>query len=268
MSTATPSANARVAAVAGARLGRLPAAVVVAIAAAWLAALAAQLAGAASLLHHDALIEDGPPLWVAVPAFLLAWQVMIAAMMLPSSLPLVRLFAAASKNQPRPDVAMAGFLGGYAVVWSAFGALAFAFDLGVHAAVDSSGWLHRHEWLLGGSVLALAGAFQFTSLKDACLDKCRHPGQFMIRFYERGFGGGFRLGARHGAFCVGCCWALMLVMFAAGVASLLWMALLTALMVHEKTRPAGHRTVPVTGLTLLATASIVLVASAGANGAL
>jgi predicted metal-binding membrane protein len=201
-------------------------------------------------------------------AFVLAWQVMIAAMMLPSSLPLVRLFAKASAGQPRPGAAMAGLLGGYALVWSAFGALALAFDLGVHAAVDASPWLHDHEWLIGGSVLVLAGAFQFTSLKDACLDKCRHPGQFMIRFYERGTSGGFRFGARHGLFCVGCCWALMLVMFAVGVASLVWMALLTALMVHEKTQPAGRRTVPVTGVALLAMASIVLLASAHANGAL
>ena len=107
--------------------------------------------------------------------------------------------------------------------------------------MNSSPWLERHDWWIGGSVLALAGAFQFTSLKDACLDKCRHPGQFIMRYYERGVGGGLRLGMRHGAFCVGCCWALMLVMFAAGVASLLWMALLTAVMIHEKTRPAGAR---------------------------
>jgi predicted metal-binding membrane protein len=236
--------------------------VVGAIALAWLVALAAQAAGAASLLHHDALISDGPPVWVALPLFLVAWQVMIATMMLPSSLPLVRMFAAASARQPRPGAAMAGFLGGYALVWSAFGALAFLFDVGVHAAVDSSSWLHDHEWLLGGSVLALAGAFQFTKLKDACLDKCRHPGQFMIRFYERGTAGGFRMGARHGAFCLGCCWALMLVMFAVGVASLAWMAVLTALMVWEKTRPSGARSVPVTGVALLGAASIVLMYSA------
>ena len=168
-------------------------------------------------------------------------------MMLPSSLPLVRLFAAASAGQPRPGAAMAGFLGGYALVWSVFGALAFLFDVGVHAAVDSSPWLGDHDWLLGGSVLALAGAFQFTKLKDACLDKCRHPGHFLIRFYERGTAGGFRLGARHGVFCLGCCWALMLVMFSVGVASLGWMAVLTALMVYEKTQPSGARSVPVTG---------------------
>ena len=235
---------------------------VVAIALAWLVALAAQAAGAASLLHHDTLVADGPPVWIALGVFLVAWQVMIAAMMLPSSLPLVRMFAAASAGQPRPGAAMGGFLGGYALVWSVFGALAFLFDVGVHAAIDSSSWLHDNEWLLGGSVLALAGAFQFTKLKDACLERCRHPGQFLIRFYERGTGGGFRLGARHGAFCLGCCWALMLVMFAVGVASLAWMAVLTGLMVWEKTRPSGARSVPVTGVALLGAASIVLMYSA------
>ncbi len=107
-------------------------------------------------------------------------------------------------------------------------------------------------------MLALAGAFQFTPLKDACLDKCRHPAQFLTRHYRRGTAGAFLLGVRHGAFCLGCCWALMLVLFAAGMASLLWMAALTALMVHEKTRPNGARAVPVSGVALLAAASVVL----------
>jgi predicted metal-binding membrane protein len=204
---------------------------------------------------------------VAALLFLLAWQVMIAAMMLPSSLPLVRLFAVATVRAPHRSRAMAGFLGGYALVWSAFGAVAFGLDAGLHAAVDASPWLHDREWAIGGSVLALAGAFQFTSMKDACLVKCRHPAQFMTRHYRRGAAGGFQLGARHGAFCVGCCWALMLVMFAAGVASLPWMALLTALMVHEKTRPSGRRAVPVTGIALLGMASVVLLYSGVAAGA-
>jgi predicted metal-binding membrane protein len=264
----TPALTAKISAAASARVGRVPVAVVVAIVLAWAVAIAAQAGGVARYVHHDALLEDGPPLWLELVAFLLAWQLMIAAMMLPSSLPLVRLFAAASAGQPRPGTAMAGLLGGYAIVWSAFGALALGFDLAVHHGVDSIGWLHENEWLIGGSVLAVAGAFQFTKLKDACLDKCRHPGQFMVRYYERGTGGGFRLGARHGAFCVGCCWALMLVMFAAGVGSLIWMALLTALMVHEKTRPAGQRAVPLTGLTLLALSSVVLLYSGYAAGAL
>jgi predicted metal-binding membrane protein len=245
----------------------LPRPVLLGIAAAWAAAITAQLAGAAALVHHDSLLAGGgPPLVVAALASLIAWQVMIAAMMLPSSLPLVRLYARASARAPQRRRAMAAFLGGYALVWSAFGTLAFGADAALHAAVNSSPWLASHDWWIGGSVLALAGAFQFTSLKDACLDKCRHPAQFMMRFYERGIGGGVRLGMRHGAFCVGCCWALMLVMFAAGVASLIWMALLTAVMIHEKTRPAGARAVPVTGVALLGAASVVLAYSAYASG--
>jgi predicted metal-binding membrane protein len=240
----------------------IPLVVVAAIAGAWVLAIAVQVIDAESRLHHDVLIDGGPPLWVALPVFLIAWQVMVAAMMLPSSLPLVRLFAAASAAQPRPGAALAGLLGGYALLWSAFGVLAFLFDVGVHAAVDSSSWLHDHEWLLGGSVLVLAGAFQFTKLKDACLDQCRHPGQFLVRFYERGTAGAFRLGTRHGVYCVGCCWALMLVTFAVGIANLAWMAALTALMVHEKTRPLGARSVPVTGVALLGAASILFFYSA------
>jgi predicted metal-binding membrane protein len=242
--------------------------VLAAISLAWALALASELTGVAPLLNHDALIERGPGAAAGLVLFLLAWQVMIAAMMLPSSLPLLRLFSRASAGQPRPRVAMAGFLAGYALVWSGFGALAFGFDVGVHAAVDANAWVRAHDWVLGGAVLALAGAFQFTSLKDACLDRCRHPGQFLLRFYERGTAGGLRLGARHGAFCVGCCWALMLVMFAAGVASLVWMAVLTAIMVHEKARPAGRRAVPVTGVALLAMASVVFLYSAYESGAL
>jgi predicted metal-binding membrane protein len=92
--------------------------------AAWAVALAAQATGAATLLHHDVLIEDGPGAAAGFALFILAWQVMIAAMMLPSSLPLVRLFSRTSAGQPRPRAAMAGFLGGYALVWSGFGALA------------------------------------------------------------------------------------------------------------------------------------------------
>ncbi len=205
---------------------------------------------------------------LATLLFLLAWQVMIAAMMLPSSLPLLGLYATATARTPARERSMAAFIGGYAVVWSAFGLLAFAFDAGLHAAVDSSPWLEQRSWAIGGSVLVLAGLFQFTALKDACLDKCRHPAQFLTRHYRRGPAAGFELGARHGAFCVGCCWALMLVLFAAGMTSLLWMAALTALMIHEKTRPSGARAVPLTGVALLAAASVVLAYGAATSGSL
>jgi predicted metal-binding membrane protein len=181
---------------------------------------------------------------------------------------MVRMFETATAHVPHRRRTVAAFLGGYAAVWSAFGLLAFAGDAALHQGVDSWAWLSDHDWAIAPSVLLLAGAFQFSSLKDACLRACRHPASFMRRHYRRGASGGFALGARHGLFCVGCCWALMLVMFAAGVASLIWMAALTALMVHEKTRPSGARTVPLTGAVLLAAGSTLMLWAAYGNGAL
>ena len=135
--------------------------------------------------------------------------------------------------------------------------------------MDSTPWLAAHPYVIGGSVLLLAGGFQFSELKERCLSQCRHPGAFLMKHYRRrGEGAAFAYGWKHGAFCLGCCWALMLVMFALGVGSLIWMALLTALMVHEKTRPAGRRGVPLTGVTLLALSSIVLLYSGYAAGAI
>ena len=232
--------------------------VVAAIAGAWALAVIAEIGGRGTALHHDALIEGTLPYGFALMLFLVAWQAMIVAMMVPSSLPLMRLFASAATGQPRPRIAIAAFLGGYALVWSAFGLLAFVGDTMVHATVDRTPWLQRHEWLIAGGTLALAGAFQFSALKDRCLEVCRHPGAFLLRHYERGLPAAFALGRRHGLFCLGCCWALMLLMFAAGVANLWWMAGLTALMLYEKTGRGGRRAVPVAGITLLACTALVL----------
>ena len=248
-------------------LGGVASPILIGIGAAWVAAVAAEASGSAGALHHDTLLEGGPGFGPALLLFLLAWQVMVGAMMLPSSLPLVRMYAAASAGAPARSRSLAAFLGGYALVWAAFGALAFAGDAALHAGVAASPWLATHDWAIAPSVLLLAGAFQFSSLKDACLRACRHPASFLHRHYRRGPRGGFVLGLRHAAFCVGCCWALMLVMFAAGAANLIWMAALTALMVHEKTRPTGARTVPLTGVVLLAAGSTLLLWAAYANGA-
>jgi predicted metal-binding membrane protein len=256
------------AALARPRPAGVPAPVLAAVAVAWAAAVAAEASGIAGSLHHDSLLEGGPAFGPALLLFLVAWQVMVAAMMLPSSLPLVRMYAAASAGVPDRTRALAAFLGAYALVWSLFGLVAFGGDALLHAGVAASPWLAANDWAIAPSVLLLAGAFQFSSLKDACLRACRHPASFLRRHYRRGAGGGFALGARHGMFCVGCCWALMLVMFAAGAASLVWMAALTALMVHEKTRPSGAQTVPLTGAVLLAAGSTLMLWAAYANGAI
>jgi predicted metal-binding membrane protein len=209
------------------------------VAGAWLLALGAEVTGRGSLLNHDQLIHGGLPRPVAFVLFLVAWQAMIAAMMLPSALPLIRLFNRASAAQPRAHAVRAAFLASYVLVWTIFGGAAFLFDTVVHATVDASPWLLAHGYLIGGGTLIVAGAFQFSSLKEACLRQCRNPGAFLLRHYRRGVRRAFVTGLWHGVFCLGCCWALMLVAFGAGVANLVWMAGLTLLMALEKRAAYG-----------------------------
>jgi predicted metal-binding membrane protein len=246
-------ANGGMRRVAGIRL------IVAAIALSWIFAITAEATGTGEQLHHGPLIEGSLPVWAGILLFLLAWQSMTASMMLPSSLPLVRLFFAAAQGQPRPASAKSAFIAGYVAVWSAFGALAFLFDVGVHRFVDSTPWLEARPWLIAGPTLILGGAFQFSSLKQACLKQCRHPAAFLMPRYRRGAKAAFRLGRQHGTFCLGCCWALMLVGFAAGVANLWWMAALTALMVAEKTAPRGDRIVAPAGILLLVFGALVTI---------
>jgi predicted metal-binding membrane protein len=230
-----------------------------AIGLAWTLAVVAEVTGGHSALHHGPLIEGRLPVWAALIVFLVAWQVMIAAMMLPSSLTLVSLFFRAVSSQPGALQAKAAFLAGYGAIWSAYGALAFGGDVALHRAVAGWPWLDRRPWLLGGVVLMLAGAFQFSELKQRCLKVCRHPGVYLLRHYGRGTGKAFRIGAGHGLFCLGCCWALMLVSFAVGVANLPWMAVLTAVMVFEKTGRGAERGVAPIGIAFLALGALMIV---------
>jgi predicted metal-binding membrane protein len=241
----------------------LPPAIPLAIALCWSAIVAAQLAGAAEIVHHDGLIEAGLPLSMALLLFGLSWQTMVVAMMLPTSLPMIRLFRMTSGAQPAQGRVLTAFLTGYALVGMVFGFVALGGDVMLHRFEDSSGWLSARPWLLPASALALAGMFQFTSLKDRCLRECRHPGPFLLRHYRRGPGAALELGLRHGLFCLGCCWALMLLMFAVGVANLTWMAVLTALMVYEKTGRLGQWVARYAGATFLFMALVVALTRSG-----
>jgi predicted metal-binding membrane protein len=231
----------------------------VVIAAAWGLALLAEGTGHGRQFHHDSLIEGGLNPWAALGLFLVSWQAMIAAMMLPSSLPMIRLFRRISTDQPHRGTARASFLAGYFAVWTLFGLIALAGDMVIHRLVHASPWLDAHTWLIAAGVLIGAGIFQFTPLKDACLKACRNPGAYLLAHYRRGIGEGFSLGRDHGLFCLGCCWALMLVSFAAGVANLAWMAVMTLIMVFEKTGPRGDRGVIPIGAALIALGCLVLV---------
>jgi predicted metal-binding membrane protein len=246
---------------------RISTTVPVAVAAAWAVALVAQTTGNAGLLHvHDHgsdgslplwLVVLTPPFWVTAVVFLVAWQVMVAAMMLPSSLPMIRLFSQAASRQEQPGRVLLAFLGGYGVMWAAVGAAAFAADVALHRAGDALPSVAGRPWIVPAAALVLAGAFQFTGLKDKCLEQCRHPGPFLIRHYRRGVRGGFDLGRRHGLFCIGCCWALMTLMLAVGLASLVWMGALGAAMYYERVGRHGRRLTPVLGVALIAWGIVV-----------
>ncbi|MGH2697843.1 MAG: DUF2182 domain-containing protein [Actinomycetota bacterium] len=244
---------------ASSRAAPLPRIIPGAIGLAWFVAVAAEVSGGSSLAHHDTLLEGGLPWGAALALFILAWQLMIVAMMLPSSLPLIRMFVAAAADQPRPRAVVGFFLGAYALVWGAFGLIAFAGDAILHRVVEANPRLDANAWVVSAGVLALAGAFQFSSLKDRCLRECRHPGVFLLQHYRRGTRNALRLGIRHGLFCLGCCWALMLVSFAVGVANLWWMAVLTALMVYEKTGRKSAEVTTAAGAALLAMGATVAV---------
>jgi predicted metal-binding membrane protein len=199
---------------------------------------------------------------VMLPLLLYAggWLLMTAAMMLPTALPLFRLFE--RMVQPRRDYAvlLALLLAGYLVVWAGFGIAAHGLDALVHAGVLRSEWLMLNGWALGAAVLALAGLFQFSRLKYRCLDKCRAPFGFIAERWHGPHPGksAWRLGIDHGLYCVGCCWALMLLMFLVGTGNVGWMLGLGALMAIEKNMPWGRHLSRPLGGALLAAAGFVV----------
>ena len=220
------------------------------IAAAWVVSAWAELSGAAAQFHHHALYESGRPFWLSAVLVLCSWQVMTAAMMLPSSLPFIRMYRAAASNAPEFPRALALFLTAYFGVWTAFALAAFTGDMQVHRLVETWPWLASHPQIIAAGTLALAAIYQLTPLKDACLKACRHPGLYLVSHYRRGALNGLRLGLGHALFCLGCCWALMLVMFAAGVAHLAWMGVLAVIMLVEKAALHGERLVAPIGAAL------------------
>jgi predicted metal-binding membrane protein len=193
----------------------------------------------------------------------LAWVLMIAAMMLPTTWPLLAMFRKVTASRPERDRLVAWVVAGFFLVWLVFGTLAHAADLALRAFAQRSGWLALNGWIVGALVLAGAGAFQFSALKYRCLDACHAPFGFVASRWhgispERD---AFRIGVDHGVFCVGCCWALMLVMFVVGLGSIGWMLALAAVMAAEKNLPWGRRLRTPLGIGLLAWSGALVVAN-------
>ena len=197
-----------------------------------------------------------------VPALIYAggWLLMSTAMMLPTALPLLAIFERLTARRADRGTLMGLVVAGYLIVWGGFGVLAHLADTGLHALVHAVPWLLANGWIVGAAVLALAGAFQFSALKYHCLDKCRTPFSFVHEHWRarnpkwESLG----LGLDHGLFCVGCCWAVMLIMFVVGMGSVGWMLLLGALMAIEKNAPWGRRISAPLGAALIVWSGLVV----------
>ena len=178
----------------------------------------------------------------ALGFFLVTWVVMMGAMMFPSTAPMVLVYdrlrvKRRELGKPTSQAGTALFVGGYLVSWAGFGLLGWAlFEVLRGLSIDALGWDHAGRYVAGGVVL-LAAVYELTPLKHACLRRCRSPFSFLFDTWKDGPLGALRLGLEHGAWCVGCCWALMAALFALGVMSIAWMAFVAAVIAAEKLLP-------------------------------
>jgi predicted metal-binding membrane protein len=188
---------------------------------------------------------------------------MLVAMMLPTSLPLVTLFRRLVRQRSNHTRLVVLLMAGYLGIWTLFGVIVLIGDLGLHQALEGIEWfewLEDNAWALGGPTLVLAGLYQFTPLKYHCLDKCRSPLSFIVEHWRGSHeqAQAFRLGVHHGIFCIGCCWSLMLLMFAVGMGNIGWMLVLGTVMAVEKNMPWGRRLSAPLGVALLGWGLILL----------
>ena len=210
-------------------------------------------------LPMNAMVMPAVAPWSAIDFWLMfvMWAVMMVGMMLPSAAPMILLYATVARKQRgrgqvfAPTGAVAA---GYLVVWTLFSLAATALQWALEQAALLSPMMVSSSAWLGGGLLIAAGAYQWTPLKHACLENCRSPVTFLSRIWRKGTGGAVAMGVHHGAYCVGCCWFLMALLFVGGVMNLLWVAAIAAFVLVEKLTPHGH---------LVSRASGVLLALAG-----
>lgn len=212
------------------------------------------LARGAGMPRGMATMAMAPP---PLSALVAMWWLMMVAMMLPSAAPAILLYARVRETR-RSDSAIPQtwvFLAGYLLVWLVFSIAAAAVQwrlVGPSMALENA--------YLTGSLLLAAGVYQLSPLKSACLRECRSPAQFITRHWRPGIAGALRLGMLHGAYCVGCCWLLMALLFAGGVMNMLWVAALTLLVAAEKLLPGGQWIARISGASLIAWGAFLILA--------
>jgi predicted metal-binding membrane protein len=199
---------------------------------------------------------------MAAPLFLAFWIVMMAAMMFPAAAPMILTFASIQASRRRQGQAYAPtfvFVAGYMAVWVAAGVVAYAAAVAGEALVASAGWPARTIARWGGAMLVLAGLYQLTPLKSLCLSKCQSPISFIMTSWRDGADGAWRMGLKHGLYCLGCCWLLFVILFPLGMMNLWAMAILTILIFGEKTSAWGDWISRATAVSLILYGAAVLV---------
>lgn len=170
----------------------------------------------------------------------LMWTVMMVAMMLPSAGPVILLVVGTYRRRGGNARALSvAFASGYLTVWTAFSVIAAVIQLFLHRVAVLSPAMAARSAVAGGAILVVAGAYQWLPLKNTCLIHCRSPLAFIATEWREGARGAFTMGVRHGLYCVGCCWALMLLLFAAGIMNLIWVAAIALFVLLEKIAPRG-----------------------------
>jgi predicted metal-binding membrane protein len=216
-------------------------------------------------MQHDRMMADmGMTMdmaWNAADVFFAfaMWAVMMVGMMMASAAPVVLLFAGmcrgrAARGAPRVVFA---FSAGYLIVWTAFSAGAALAQWALHRAAMLSPAMTTSSAALGGAILIAAGVYQLTPFKGACLTHCRSPLGFLMSHWRDGTAGALRMGIQHGTYCLGCCWALMCVLFVVGVMNLVWVAAIAIFVLVEKIGPAGAFLARVAGVVMIATGALV-----------
>jgi predicted metal-binding membrane protein len=229
----------------------------IALAWAYLFHLDREMSGA---MEHDQMMADmGMTMdmpWTAADVFFTfaMWAVMMVGMMMPSASPVVLLFAGMhrGKGAHRTPRAVFAFAAGYLLVWTAFSAAAALAQWALHQAAMLSPMMTTSSVRLGGTILIAAGIYQLTPFKGACLTHCRTPLGFVMSHWRDGTAGALRMGIVHGVYCLGCCWALMCVLFVVGVMNLLWVAAIAIFVLVEKVAPAGAIVARVAGVAMIA----------------
>ena len=206
--------------------------------------------------------------WTALDGLLmfLMWAVMMVGMMVPSAAPMTLIYAAVARKAAREGTLLAPtaiFVGGYVAMWSLFSAGATAAQWGLESRALLSPMMVTTSPFLGAGILIVAGLYQLTPIKDVCLRNCRAPARFLSERWRPGALGAFRMGLEHGAFCLGCCWMLMGLLFFGGVMNLLWIAGLTLFVLLEKVAPHGLLAGRAAGFALIIAGVVSLVGVLG-----